>query len=207
MRIYSTLNILTIITHGIKGGAARAAYRLHNSLRDIGVELKMLAQRDTLLKLNKFDDNLKSAAHFDLVMSLCLSGAKFIEVPFNFVSSRLAGISYANQERSRNECANSCKNNLNKFSEHDIETYKKMYKNLLIPQKLYKSVVNNLNYEYKIKLTYQIENHSIKKGDYYKINKYPQLEEKPNPRDDNKWFLNFPLIFKKIIRKLYNLTA
>jgi glycosyltransferase involved in cell wall biosynthesis len=44
VRIYSTLKILTVSTHDAKGGAARAAYRLHNALQGIGVESKMLVQ-------------------------------------------------------------------------------------------------------------------------------------------------------------------
>ena len=164
----------------------------------------MLTKRETLLKLNKFDENFKSAADFDFVLRLCLSGAKFVEVPLNFVSYRLVGSSYANQERSIDECAHSCINNLNIFSEHDINTYKKMYKKLLIPQKLYEAVINNLQHEYKIRLTNQIENHSIKRSGFYKINKYPQLEEKPNSKENKKWFWNLLITLKKIMRKSYN---
>lgn len=165
----------------------------------------MLTKRETLLRLNKFDENLKSAADFDLVMRLCLSGAIFTEVPLNFVSYRLGGISDANQKQSIKECAYSCIKNLNKFSEHDIKTYKKLYTDLLIPQKLYEAIINNLEHAYKIKLTYQIKNHSIKKYKYYKINNYPRLEEKPNYKK-KKWLWNLLLTFKIIRHKLYSST-
>ena len=39
------MKILHISTSDIIGGAARAAYRLHNGLRDIGVDSYMYVQR------------------------------------------------------------------------------------------------------------------------------------------------------------------
>lgn len=140
----------------------------------------MLTRKDTLFRLNKFDENLKSAADFDLVMRLCLSGAKFIEVPLNFVSYRIGGLSDTNQEQSIDEYAKSCIKNLDRFSEYDIKTYKRMYSNLLMPEKLYNEIINNLNHEYKTKLIHLMKYHSIKKGAFYSINKSYKLEETPS---------------------------
>ena len=39
------MKILHVSTYDIEGGAARAAYRLHKSLLQIGVDSKMLVQR------------------------------------------------------------------------------------------------------------------------------------------------------------------
>lgn len=163
----------------------------------------MLIKKKTLLKLDNFDENLNSAADFDFVMRLCLSSTKFVEVPLNFVSYRLGGISDTNQEQSRNEYAKSCIKNLNKFSEHDIETYKKMYSDLMIPKKLYKAIVNNLHHEYKNNLIHLVKNHSKNKGAFYKIYKYPKVEKTPNFKESiKKGISNFLLISKRIVSKL-----
>jgi glycosyltransferase involved in cell wall biosynthesis len=140
----------------------------------------MLIKKETLLKLDKFDENFNSAADFDFVLRLCLNGAKFVEAPLNFVSFRLAGISYVNKEQSISEYAKSCIKNLNKLSEYDLNTYKKMYLDLLLPKKLYEAIINYLVDEYKIKLIDLVKNHSKSKGNFYKISKYTKLVRTPN---------------------------
>lgn len=132
----------------------------------------MLIKKDTMITLNKFDVTYNSAADFDFVLRLCISGAKFVKVPLNFVSFRFGGVSYVNQEQSISEYARSCINNLNKYAESDLETYRKMYTDLLMPKKLYKAIVPCLADEYKRRLIDLIENHSRDKGKYYKISKY-----------------------------------
>lgn len=140
----------------------------------------MLIKKRTILNLDKFDENFNSAADFDFVMRLCLSGAKFVEVPLNFVSYRLGGLSDANQKQSINECAKSCIKNLTQFAEHDIKTYKNMYTDLMIPKTLCHAIIQNLDLEYKNILIRLVNSHSKSKGKFYKINKYPRLEEKPD---------------------------
>jgi glycosyltransferase involved in cell wall biosynthesis len=137
----------------------------------------MLIKKETMLTLNKFDESFNSAADFDFVLRLCLSGAKFVEVPSNFVSFRSGGISYVNQEQSICEYTRSCINNLNIFAKYDFKTYRQMYENLLLPKKLYEAIIHCLIGEYKRRFINLIENHSQDKGNFYKINKYAKLVE------------------------------
>lgn len=115
-------------------------------------------------------------------MRLCLSGARFVEVPLNFVSFRLAGMSYVNQEQSISEYAKSCMKNLNKFAEYDFKTYQKMYLDLLLPKKLYQAIMSYLADEYKRKLIDLVKNHSQNKGNFYQISKYTKLVDTPNSK-------------------------
>jgi glycosyltransferase involved in cell wall biosynthesis len=161
----------------------------------------MLIKKETIIRLDKFDENFNSAADFDFVLRLCLSGTNFIEVPLNFVSFRLAGISYLNQEQSISEYAKSCIKNLTKFAEFDFKTYQKMYSDLLLPKKLYESLINYLVHEYKIKFIDLIKNHSKTRGKFYKISKYTKLIDTPNAKVTLRKFLHPFLIFKKIISR------
>lgn len=163
----------------------------------------MLIKKDTLLALDKFDEKFDSAADFDFVLRLCLNGAKFVEVPLNFVSFRLAGISFLNQEQSISEYGQSCIKNLNKFAECDLNTYKKMYLDLLLPKILYEEIINNLVDEYKRKLIDLVNNHSKDMGNFYKIGKYTKLVEIPNNKETiRKKVQHSFLVFKTIISKL-----
>lgn len=138
----------------------------------------MLTRKETLLILGKFDKNFKSAGDFDFVLRLCLSGAKFIEVPMNFVSYRLSGISYQYQEQSIDEFARSCMKNLSQYGNYSLETYRKMFTDLYIPAKLYKYIFSHLNNDYKIILSSIIQKGIGKRGSIYILKKYPKLESR-----------------------------
>lgn len=135
----------------------------------------MLTKKETILRLHKFDHHFQSAGDFDFVMRLCLSGARFVEVPIPFVSYRLGGISDRYRERSRNECARSCEKNLSVFVQYDIDVYKKMFMDLVLPKALYEELIDHLEPAYKTRLMDLINSHSIEQGDCYKILKYPAL--------------------------------
>lgn len=64
----------------------------------------MFTKREKMLELNKFDDNFRSAADYDFVYRLILSGAKGVQVPLNFTSFRYIGISSIQQDLSISEC-------------------------------------------------------------------------------------------------------
>ena len=53
----------------------------------------MFTKREKMLTLGKFDLKYKSAADYDFIIRLILSGAKGIEVPLNFTSFRMTGFS------------------------------------------------------------------------------------------------------------------
>lgn len=65
----------------------------------------MFTRKDILLRLGGFDDlHYRSAADYDLVFRLLLSGEKGVYVPLNFTSFRLGGFSVADDELSGREC-------------------------------------------------------------------------------------------------------
>lgn len=64
----------------------------------------MFTRRDALLRMNGFDDvHYRSAADYDLVLRLLLSGEQGVYVPLNFTSFRMGGFSAADS-LSRQEC-------------------------------------------------------------------------------------------------------
>ncbi len=64
----------------------------------------MFTKREKMLELGKFDDSLKSAADYDFVYRLILSGAKGVQAPLNFTSFRFIGISSIQADASAKEC-------------------------------------------------------------------------------------------------------
>lgn len=65
----------------------------------------MFTRKDILLRLGGFDDvHYRSAADYDLVFRLLLSGEKGVYVPLNFTSFRLGGFSVSDDSLSGREC-------------------------------------------------------------------------------------------------------
>lgn len=64
----------------------------------------MFTRREKMLELGKFDDSFKSAADYDFVYRLILSGAKGVHVPLNFTTYRFIGISSVQADASEKEC-------------------------------------------------------------------------------------------------------
>lgn len=65
----------------------------------------MFTRKDTLLRLGGFDDaHYRSAADYDLVFRLLLSGEKGVYVPLNFTTFRLGGFSVTDDTLSGREC-------------------------------------------------------------------------------------------------------
>lgn len=65
----------------------------------------MFTRKDVLLRLGGFDnEHYRSAADYDLVFRLLLSGEPGVYVPLNFTSFRLGGFSVSDDELSGREC-------------------------------------------------------------------------------------------------------
>lgn len=64
----------------------------------------MFTKREKMLELGKFDENYRSAADYDFVYRLILSGAKGVQVPLNFTTYRFIGISSVQTDISISEC-------------------------------------------------------------------------------------------------------
>jgi len=65
----------------------------------------MLVKKEVLVRLGKFNIVYFSAGDYDLVLRMCLDGCKSVYVGNRFVTYRMGGLSYSNQDQSLREIA------------------------------------------------------------------------------------------------------
>lgn len=98
----------------------------------------MFTKTSFMRKLNGFDETFRSAGDYDFVIRSCLSGGKCVEVPCNFVSYRLGGLSDAQQDQSEKECIRSFEKNYEPLM-RGVD-YRKLFYDFLMPQELFEKI-------------------------------------------------------------------
>lgn len=133
----------------------------------------MFTRRSVMLELGIFDDkHFRSAGDFDFIMRLLLAGKKGIQVPLNFTTYRLGGLSAVNQEASIKEVCSAIYRNLHPlYPALTHEDCRNMW-DLKIPVKLVDLVQDKLAMVERQDLMFSAML-AERKGNFYHFNRYP----------------------------------
>ncbi len=99
----------------------------------------LFIKRDVMKELGGFDTSYKSAGDYDFVLRLFLNKKNGAEIPFNFVSFRLGGISNTQRDLSQKETIFALEKNFSNIIKSDID-YSEMYLKRLVPNDFFKQL-------------------------------------------------------------------
>ena len=114
----------------------------------------MITSKAALVELGKFNLQYKSAADYDFIVKLILSGHTGVEVPYNFTSFRTSGFCMTNEALSQNE-SQRIREKLLKSYGCSVEEIEKFQQGLIkqeFIEKLLKNVPINVQEELKKKM-------------------------------------------------------
>lgn len=160
----------------------------------------MFTKTDVMRRLGGFDDTFRSSGDYDFVVRLCLSGAVGAEVPFNFVSYRLGGLSDSQQKQSENECIKSFEKNYKSFG---VQTdWHQLFYHFKIPEVLFSKIKAKASKNLQTEMQ-QIWDEALDVEEGYKvICSYPMVTRSDQKgclgRKEEKWYLFGKLPLLKI---------
>lgn len=101
----------------------------------------MFVRRRVFDRIGAFDTRYKSSADFDFILRMCLAGFDFVRVPLNFTSFRHSGLSAGTAANlGDQECIDSLRNNLSKIAAYDLETARRHFNDMTLPETVFSSI-------------------------------------------------------------------
>lgn len=158
----------------------------------------LFVKTDVMRQLNGFDETFRSAGDYDFVIRLCMSGATYVEIPDNFVSYRLGGLSDKQQEQSINECIKSFEKNYAQF--HVKTDYTGMYHELRVPVSLIQQLSHSVCPDLRQKMLKTIQKSKKTPANECLITHYP-LVQTTTTIEKTKWLLFGSLPVLSLISK------
>ena len=126
----------------------------------------MFTKREKMLELGKFDLKYSSAADYDFIIRLILSGAKGVKVPLNFTSFRLTGYSHVQDKVSKTETDSAIINLFKRlgFSQSDGE----LCIGARVNKEFIELILSRLDENIGVEVRKALANCSLSKG-YYRL--------------------------------------
>ena len=138
----------------------------------------MFVRRRVFDRIGAFDTRYKSSADFDFILRMCLAGFDFVRVPLNFTSFRHSGLSAGTAANlGDQECIDSLRNNLSKIAAYDLETARRHFNDLTLPEAVFSSVRERVSK----KLRTAMDGESLEKLDegLLRVRHVPRIDKSP----------------------------
>lgn len=166
----------------------------------------MLTRRESMLKLNKFDLQYRSAADYDFIIRLILSGAKGVAVPMNFTTFRQTGFSATQVELSNSENKKIEKalfERLGLSPEDGLKCLK-----TLVKKEFIEKILPQMDIDIRKEVEKIIKKCKLEHG-YYKNEFYPCIKPIEKTQTTKIYIFNIPFIKikQKGEKKVYNIFS